>query len=412
MKDQPSIEWVSVEELHLNASNPRQNEKAVGPVKDSLARFGWKQPVVADKSGRVWAGNTRLKAAKELGMEKVPVWRIEGTELEMHAFAIADNRTSEFADWDNEMLSVLLGQLQEEDMLDGVGYTDAEVFDLIDRFGADETPGPEPEPESPRLEEPAISAVGDTWLLGEHRVHCGDSCEQAAHTAALAGRSADMVWTDPPYGVDYVGKTKDSLTIENDGKEGLLPLLSGALGAAFAACRPGAVWYVAAPAGPQFLPFAQVLTELEVWRQTLVWVKDVFVLGHSDFHYRHEVVFYGWKPGKSHVSAEDRTHDTVWEIARPKRSEEHPTMKPIELVEKAIRLSSTRGDTVLDPFGGSGTTLLAAERTGRKAALIELSPHYVDVIVRRWEEATGLEATLEETGETFTARSLTTETTA
>ena len=180
-----------------------------------------------------------------------------------------------------------------------------------------------------------------------------------------------------------------------------MEFLRSTLGNALDACKPGAVWYVAAPAGPNFLPFASCLAALRVWRQTLVWVKDAFVLGRSDYHYRHEAVFYGWKPGAAHHEPPDRTHDTIWEVPRPRASPDHPTSKPVELVERALLMSTARGELVLDPFAGSGSTLIAAEASGRRAACVELDPRYCDVVVRRWQEATGREAVLDGDGRTF-----------
>jgi len=238
----------------------------------------------------------------------------------------------------------------------------------------------------------------------------------------------EVVFSDPPYGVSYVGKTKDALKIQNDGAGTLRALLYRALRPALEYCNPGGAWYICAPHGPQFLDFAQVLTDLGVWRQTLLWVKDAFVMGRSDFHYRHEAIFvgdapaggsgpavavpgpdlppvtpeytegetgaadsiiYGWAPGGSHLAPHGRKQDTCWFIKRPKASRDHPTMKPVSLVLKALHNSSKRGDRVHDPFLGSGTTLLACEELGRVCLGCELAPGYCDVIVRRWQEMTG-----------------------
>lgn len=201
-----------------------------------------------------------------------------------------------------------------------------------------------------------------------------------------------MMFTDPPYGVEYVGKTKAAKTIQNDTAAGLGDLLDGAFARAMEVTIAGAAWYVAAPPGPLHWEFARRLLDLKVFRQTLVWVKDSMVLGHSDYHYKHEPIFYGWKPGAGHREPPDRSQVSVWEISRPKRSEEHPTMKPVELVAKAIGNSSACGDIIFDPFLGSGTTLIAAEQLGRKCYGIEISPAYCDVIVQRWEYLTGKKA--------------------
>lgn len=212
-----------------------------------------------------------------------------------------------------------------------------------------------------------------------------------------------MVWTDPPYGVTYVGKTKDALTIENDSLDdaGLEQFLRNCFTGLLTVCRGGAPWYVAAPAGPLNHCFSTVLKEIGVWRQMLNWVKSYLVLGRSDYHYQHEPIFYGWKPGASHPWFSDRKQTTVLNFDKPSRNGEHPTMKPVELVEYCIKNSSPPDGTVIDAFGGSGTTLMACERTGRVARLMELDPRYCDVIVRRWQEFTGHTATLEATGEAF-----------
>ena len=231
-------------------------------------------------------------------------------------------------------------------------------------------------------------------MLGRHRLMCGDSTSIDAVQVLGGGQMFDMLWTDPPYGVSYVGKTKDALTIENDSLDdaGLTDFLRAALGCAWANCRAGASWYVAAPAGPLNLCFSTVLKDLGVWRQSLNWVKNTFAMGRSDYHYRHEPIFYGWKEGAAHYFVDDRTQDTILEFDKPSRNGVHPTMKPVALIERCIENSSKPGETVLDLFGGSGSTLIAAEKTGRTAYLMELDPIYCDVIIRRWEEATGQKA--------------------
>ena len=210
----------------------------------------------------------------------------------------------------------------------------------------------------------------------------------------MDGKMADMVWTDPPYGVSYVGKTKDALEIDNDDLKPaeLESFLSAAFTLANEYIQSGGAWYVAAPPGPLFTAFAHPLAALGIWRQTLVWVKSVFVMGRSDYHYRHEAIFYGWKPGGTHYFVDDRTQDTVWEFDKPSRNAEHPTMKPIPLIVRAINNSSLKDQVVLDTFGGSGSTLIASEQTGRQCFMMELDPHYVDVIVQRWEQYTGQKA--------------------
>ena len=223
---------------------------------------------------------------------------------------------------------------------------------------------------------------------------CGDSTKAEDVERLMAGGIVSAVITDPPYGVSYVGKTKDALPVHNDGKETLLPLLTSALRLAFEKSFPGAIWYVAAPPGPPFYDFATELRELEVWRQTLVWAKQSLVMGHSDYHYQHEAIFYGWKPGGSHKAPPDRKQTTLWQYDRPTASREHPTMKPVVLFAKMLENSTEVDSLVYEPFCGSGTTLIAAEQLGRKCYGMELSPQYCDVIVKRWEKLTGQTATL------------------
>jgi site-specific DNA-methyltransferase (adenine-specific) len=257
-----------------------------------------------------------------------------------------------------------------------------------------------------------LSEVGDVWLLGRHRLVCGDSTDAGALTKALGGRLADMVWTDPPYGVAYqmdwdndpayaARRRQDRKTVSNDEltDEALRAFLRKALGAAHAVTKEGGAWYCASPGGIRNLDFGIVLAELGVTREMLIWAKDQFVFGRQDYHWRHEPIFYGWKEGAAHYFVDDRTQDTVWEIARPRKSEEHPTMKPVELVARAIRNSSREGELILDPFGGSGTTLIAAHSEGRDAALVELDPGYVDVICRRYQQLTDEVPVNERTGE-------------
>ena len=223
---------------------------------------------------------------------------------------------------------------------------------------------------------------------------CGDSTKADDVAQLMDGQRANAVMTDPPYGIDYIGKTKDALVIKNDGKDGLGELLRSSFTNAIKACKEGGAWYVAAPPGPPSLDFAKILSDLGVWRQTITWVKDSMVLGYSDYHYKHEAIFYGWKPGSAHRPMPDRKQTTVWEFDRPKRSAEHPTMKPVGLYLKMLENSTGKKHAILEPFCGSGTTMIACEQADRKCYGMEISPMYCDVILRRWEDFTGGEAVL------------------
>jgi DNA modification methylase len=340
---------------------------------------------------------------RDLGWRECDIVEVAVDDLAATSLGIALNRSAELASWDEPVLARLLRELQNAGAIEGVGFADSEIDELLAGLEDLDTaeladPGPESLPEKP------VTREGDLWQLGDHRLLCGDSRDGMRYTRLLQGEVVDLVWSDPPFGVSYLGKTSDALTIENDDLDlaDLHALLNASFRAACNACRPGAVWYIAAPAGPNFLPFAQVLTDLGIWRQTLVWLKDTHVLGRSDYHYRHEALLYGWTPGAAHHAPPARDLDSVWEIPRPRASPDHPTTKPLELVTRALLASSKPKAIVLDMFVGSGTTVLAAESTGRAARAIEVDPRYVDVAVNRWQLATSRSATLDNDGRTFT----------
>lgn len=380
--------------------NPRRGD--VAAVKRSYERFGQRKPIVARRSdSTVIAGNHQLAAAVELGWDEIAVVWTDDDDATAKAYALADNRTADLGDYDDDLLAALLADVQAEgdaDLLAATGYDGPDLEKLLRRVefmagGGD----PDAVPDVP---DTAVTRPGDVWLLGPHRVLCGDATRPDDHATLLAGQVADMVWTDPPYGVDYVGKTSKALTIDNDRLDaaGLRAFLDAAFAATKTSTRLGAVWHVTAPPVPLHAAFLLALDALDVWRGTLIWVKDQFVLGHGDYHYRHEPIFYGWTPGAAHHGTADRAQDSVWEIPRPRRSEEHPTMKPVELVARAISNHTDPGDLVLDPFAGSGTTVIAANDLSRVAALMELDPRYVDVICRRYQQHTGQVPILERTG--------------
>lgn len=388
-----------IERVIPYARNPRKNDHAVAKVAASLKEFGWRQPIVVDADGVIVVGHTRLKAAQSLGMAEVPVHIAHGlTAAQIKAYRIADNRTGEEASWDRDLLSLEIADLQMTELdlsltgLDLPEITSLAPSTLIEGVDLDAVQEAPADP---------VTRVGDRILLGRHVLVCGDATKADTWDLLLAGAQADMVWTDPPYGVSYSaknaqlnahdGKNRNTSAIENDDlpPSELQALLRSAFTLAAAHCRDGGGWYVAAPAGPLHYEFATVLRELGIWRHTLQWVKDSLVLGRCDYQYRHEPIFYGWKPGGSHVWNGGRAQTTVLEFPRPRVNAEHPTMKPVALVQRCIENSSDPGDIVVDAFGGSGTTLMAAEASARCAAVIELSPAYCDVIVSRWESATG-----------------------
>jgi len=254
--------------------------------------------------------------------------------------------------------------------------------------------------EGDRLQKEWGVEPGQVWSIGDHRLLCGDSTISESVDALFQGQVANAVITDPPYGVEYHGRTADYLPVHNDGPDTLRPLLEAALGNACRICRPGGIWYLTVPSRPLFLVFALVLSELQIWRQTLVWIKETMVVARSDYHYQHESIIYGWKPGAAHQPPPDRSQSSLWHIDRPLTSIEHPTMKPVALFTKMIANSTNVGDLIYEPFAGSGTTLIAAHQLRRRCYAIEISPQYVAVILQRFRDATGITATLDRSIET------------
>ena len=389
-----------IDTLTLDPDNARDHgERSIDGITASLRKFGQRKPIVVNASGKVIAGNGTFTAARRLGWSHIATTDVDGmSEDEARAFALVDNRTAELSVWNNERLAIDLPALALSLPDLDLGWTAKEIRQ-VEVKGHKRNVGTDDVPDAPTV---PTSKIGDVWLCGRHRVMCGDSTDGAAWARLMGADKARMVWTDPPYGVAYVGKTEDALEIDNDRLDApsLRAFLAAALGHAFEACHPGAAWYVTSPPGDLFLEFAMVLGRegLGVWRHTLAWVKDRFVLGHSDYHYRHEPILYGWRPGAAHFFVADRTLDSVFDVPRPSRNAEHPTMKPVELVARCIRNSTEPDWIVVDAFGGSGTTVIACEQESRVARAMELSPAYVDVTVRRWEAMTGQTATLEQPG--------------
>lgn len=378
--------------------NVRQGD--IGAICTSLEAHGQYRPIVVHKeTNRILAGNHTFLAAQSLGWDKIAVTFVDCDEEQALRILLADNRANDLATYDDAALTAILQELATTDIgLLGTLYDGDDLDALINDLGGFHIPD---DVDDVPDKVPAISKLGDVWLLGKHRVRCGDSTSVEEVKELMNGLEADLVWTDPPYGVAYVGKTKDALTIENDDMDiaTLQAFLMKAFTAGHDVTKKGGCWYVTAPSGNLFQAFSIPLTDLGIWRHTLVWIKDMFVMGRADYHYRHESIFYGWKEGSAHQTPPDRTQDTVWEIPRPKRSTEHPTMKPVELVVKAIMNSTNRDQIVLDLFGGSGTTLIACQETNRIAYLMELDPHYVDVICARFQKHTGIQPILQATDE-------------
>ena len=386
---------------HKNAR--RRTDRSTSLIAESLKRYGAARSIVIDEDGRILAGNGTVEGAKKAGINKVRVIEAEGDELiavrragltedQKVGLALADNRSSDLSEWDNEMLRKLSEEhdltpwFEDDELL-------AEVLDTVDG-----NTDPDDVPEAPA---DPITKLGDLWILGDHRLLCGDSTDTVALGRLMAGLNADLWLTDPPYNVNYEGGT--GLKIQNDNmKDGeFRQFLHDVYVAANCFLRAGAVFYIwhADSEGYNFRGDDNDVG----WkvRQCLIWLKSCLVMGRQDYQWKHEPCLYGWTEGAAHYWGSDRKQTTILEFDKPRRNGEHPTMKPVELFEYQMANSTKQGDIVLDSFGGSGTTMIAAERIHRKSRLMELDPAYCDVIVKRWEDFTGKKALLEDNMEVF-----------
>lgn len=381
------LKWEPIKSIRPYEKNPRRNDEAVDAVAASIREFGWQQPIVVDKDGVIIAEHTRYKAAKKLKCDTVPVVVADDlTEDQVKAYRLADNKTGELAEWDTALLGEELAELADFDMSQF-------GFDTILQEEAREAEEDDYEVNPP--EEPKAK-LGDIYQLGRHRLMCGDSTDAESVYQLCQDGQVDMLLTDPPYGVDYTGKTKDALKIQNDATsdEMLRDMLADAFSAANNIMKPGAVFYIW-HADSKALVF-RIACQMAGWevRQVLIWVKNTMVMGRQDYQWKHEPCLYGWKDGAGHLWASDRKQTTILNFERPTRNKEHPTMKPVKLFDYQIQNNTKGGDIVLDLFGGSGTTIVACEQNGRCARVMELDPRYVDVIVDRWEKFTGEKAVL------------------
>ena len=401
---QPDLAVVSVPVASLvpYAANARtHSELQVAQIAASIAEFGFVNPVLVDAAGVLVAGHGRVLAAKKLGLASVPAIRLAHlTEAQARALRLADNQIALNSGWDEALLAAELARIRDEGVvdLDVLGFSGLELDQLLaaadggDDGALDEAP---PLPEAP------ITRPGDLWICGPHRVLCGDATKLEDVKRALGeGRLADMAFTDPPYNVAYQGGTAAKLTIANDALGiGFLDFLRPALANLLAVTKGASYVCMSSSEWPTLHRAWQDAGGK--WSSTIIWAKNTFALGRADYHQQFEAMLYGWKAGNQHYWCGARDQGNVWQFDKPARNDLHPTMKPVALVERAIRNSSKHRDIVLDPFGGSGTTMIAAERTDRQAALLEIDPAYVDVIVRRWEETSGQPAILDGEDRTF-----------
>lgn len=385
--------------------HPLPNKEA---IRRSIKQFGIRRPIVASEDTNiVYAGNGVLEAAIELGIERIPVaWIPSGTPVEIcKAYAIADNRSAELAEWDPEKLEKLVASMPTMELAD-MGFDEKSLREIISQKPIDNREEAFDVAAAMEAEAEPITKTGDVWICGKHRIMCGDSTKEedvgrlfASGHDEKTGLKASLIWTDPPYGVRYGYKLKASnpmgykvRSIEGDDKPPveLEALIRSAYLLAAKHSVSGASLYATCPAGTLLLTaITAFLGSGFDFHWQLVWVKDLFVLSRADYHFRHENVLYGWKPDGTHFFTNDRTQDSIFEIMRPKKSEEHPTMKPVALVEVMIENSSRKNDVVYDPFLGSGTTIIACEKKKRRGVGMEINPHYVDICCRRYYNFTG-----------------------
>lgn len=392
------IERWSISKLIPYARNARTHSaEQVSQIAASIKEWGWTTPVLVDEGGGIIAGHGRALAAQQLGIVEVPVMIATGwSDVKKRAYILADNKLTLNAGWDNEMLALELSDLAELGFdLDLTGFSAEEILELMpaEEGLTDEDEVPEP-PAIP------VTKLGDLWILGEHRVMCGDSTSIDAVEKLMDGHKADMVFTDPPYGVAYTGghnkKKRSGIIADTLEGDDLTGLFYGALISAIAVTKDGAAFYVWFASGKSIDTFASLATLPLELRAVIQWYKIKSGLGAfmSQYIPNCEPCMYLHKKGCSPAWYGPTTEKTVWELQRVGKNEYHPTQKPVELPERALNNSSKQGDVILDLFGGSGSTLIACEKTGRINRSMELDPKYCDVIVRRWEEFTGKTATI------------------
>jgi DNA modification methylase len=403
-----TVEYRSIDSLVPYARNARTHSDAqIDQIAQSILEFGFTNPILVDGENGIVAGHGRVTAARKLAMTQVPVIELAGmTELQKRAYLIADNKLALNAGWDESLLALELADLKELGLdLPLTGFGQGEIDEIFGRVEAragltdpDQVPEPPADP---------VSRLGDIWICGHHRVLCGDATALADVEKLLGGELADMCFTDPPYNVNYANSAKDKLRGTHR------PILNDALGKSFGAfLRSASVNIVTVTKGAVYICMSS--SELDTlqkafrdaggkWSTFVIWAKNAFTMGRADYQRQYEPILYGWKEGTDHYWCGARDQGDVWFIDRSHRNDLHPIMKPVALVERAVRNSSKSRDIVLDPFGGSGTTLIAAERSDRRARLVELDPKYVDVIIQRWQAFTGQDASLAGDGRTYQA---------
>jgi site-specific DNA-methyltransferase (adenine-specific) len=378
------IKKIAVGELKEYENSLRNNEQAIDKIITSIKEFGFRVPIIIDEGYEIICGHARLKAAIKMGLTEVPcIIASDLTPDQIKAFRIVENKSAEWSDWNIELLNAELETIE---------------LDMTE-FGFDfELPDSEPTEDDfePILPIKPQTKVGDIYKLGEHILICGDSTERTVYEKLMNGQLARLIITDPPYNIDYEGKTKEKLKIQNDkmSDDDFMEFLNKSFANMNANLKNGGGFYIFHSDSLGEIFRKSVREQLGKIRQCIVWAKNQMVIGRQDYQWKHEPILYGWKEGAAHYFVDDRTQTTVIECKKPNRNAEHPTMKPIELLAVLIKNSSRAKDIILDPYGGSGSTLIACERLKRKCRIIELDPRYCDVIVQRYEKLTNDKAVL------------------
>ena len=408
------IQHIPIDNLIAYARNPRKNDAVVDKMCASIKEFGFRIPVIAKSDGSVVDGHLRLKAAKKLGLKLIPVILADDlTPAQIKAFRLLANQSANWADWDDDLLKLELEDLQALNFdLELTGFDFDEIQKLLDGTDVDLDEPNEADaadPDDPDDNTPIISKPGDLWILGDHRLYCGDSTLIDSYKIVLEGEQADITVCDPPYNVNYGASIKD--TLRNKSRENKHKILNDNLGEGFESflydvCSniimntKGAIYMCMAASELAVLQkvFKQAGGH---WSTFLIWAKNHFSLGRADYQRQYEPILYGWREGADRHWCGARDQGDVWFIDKPSANNLHPTMKPVALMERAITNSSKPGDIVLDPFGGSGTTLMAAEHSKRRCRMIELDPKYIDTIIRRFQAHTKTKAIHAITQKTF-----------
>lgn len=400
------VEYLSVDHLIPYTHNARtHSDDQVAQIAGSMTEFGFVNPILIGDDGGIIAGHGRVMAARMLGVKEVPVIRLKHlNDVQRRALIIADNKITENAGWNENLLRQELQSLEGEDFnLALLGFNEDELDELLDDGSGAE--GLTDENAAPEVPENPVSVLGDVWICGDHKILCGDSTLIDSYQTLLGEELADMVFTDPPYNVNYANSAKDKMR----GKS--RPIQNDNLGEDFGAflydvctnlmmvCK-GAM-YICMSSSELHTLHGAFTNAGGKWSTFIIWAKNTFTLGRADYQRQYEPILYGWKNGHEHFWCGARDQSDIWFVNKPVKNDLHPTMKPVELAERALHNSSKTKDIVLDAFGGSGTTMIACEKTGRRARLIELEPKYADVIVKRWQEFTGKKAKLAATGQSF-----------